>query len=81
MIHIDTEPFRRVKKEFEDSGGVGPAAPHLATIPDEDSCVADGGGGGGGAAGARGPEGTTASFGGPYRQELYCMLRILILKL
>ena len=81
LVHIDSKPFSRVKKEFEDSGGVGPAGPHLATIPDEDSCVADGGGGVGSSAGAKGPEGTTASFGGPYRRELYSRFRILLVKL
>lgn len=68
MSFIDDILLFRVKKEFEDSGAVGGPAP-LATIPDEEGSLAEGGGGGGGA-GEIGPEAAAARasfYGGPYR--------------
>ena len=72
MSFIDDILLFRVKKEFEDSGAVGGPAP-LATIPDEEGCVADGGGGVGSGAGVGvlGPDGAAAEasfYGGPYRE-------------
>ena len=72
-LNFNATFFFRVKKEFEDSGGVAVGPTPLATIPDEEGCpVGDGGkgSGSGGLAGLSGQEAATAeaSFGGPYRE-------------